>query len=245
MRSTSPGDVTGPVDPTAVFTPVEVQSAEFAVYEALRREIVHGLPSGTPLRLAQLADRFQVSTMPIRSAIARLEADGFVANRPRRGAVVTELTVEDFTDLYSIRAGLECEATRLGAPALVDADVGTMRDTHAEMAALDVARPDIVDGYLQLAWRLTDICYEAANRPRLLRLIRTYRRHAERYFRLSIGERPELVVDVEHQAALVNACAARDGDGAQRALRTLFKWTAAKVVPALEAAAAHRGGETR
>jgi DNA-binding GntR family transcriptional regulator len=214
-------------DPTALFSAVEVHSAEFVVYSALRREIVRGLAPGTPLRLAQLASRFQVSTMPVRSAIARLESEGLVVQRPRRGAVVTGLTVEDFTDLYSIRAGLEGEAARIGAVAVSDDDVDRMRSTWLEM----------VDVYLELEWRLHDICYEAGKRPRLLRLIRVYRRQAERYFRLSLGELRELAVDVEHQEELIAACADRDPDRAQQALRTLSDWTASKVLPALGARA--------
>jgi GntR family transcriptional regulator, rspAB operon transcriptional repressor len=222
-------------DPTALFSAVEVHSAEFVVYSALRREIVRGLAPGTPLRLAQLASRFQVSTMPVRSAIARLESEGLVVQRPRRGAVVTGLTVEDFTDLYSIRAGLEGEAARIGAVAVSDDDVDRMRSTWLEMGSLDLGRPDIVDVYLELEWRLHDICYEAGKRPRLLRLIRVYRRQAERYFRLSLGELRELAVDVEHQEELIAACADRDPDRAQQALRTLSDWTASKVLPALGA----------
>jgi len=94
-------------NPIAQLSSIEVRSAEQEVYEALRREITRGLAPGTPLRLAQLADRFKISTMPVRSAIAHLEADGLVAQRPRRGAIVTDLTVDDFTDLYTIRRALE------------------------------------------------------------------------------------------------------------------------------------------
>jgi DNA-binding GntR family transcriptional regulator len=145
---------------------IEVRSAEKEVYEALRHQIIHGLPPRTPLRLAQLADRFKISTMPVRSAIARLEAEGMVVQRPRRGAIVSDLTMEDFTDLYAIRMGLEGVAARCGCVALSDDDLGCMRECLDNLMSIGADRVDSIDHYLMSEWKMHDICYEAARRPK-------------------------------------------------------------------------------
>jgi DNA-binding GntR family transcriptional regulator len=220
-------------DPVAQLEAIEIRSAEQEVYEALRREITRGLAPGTPLRLAQVAERFQVSTMPVRSAIARLEAEGLVTQRPRRGAVVTELTVDDFTDLYAIRNALEGVAARLGCVKLTDDQLKTMQGCHRELAAIKLDTEDSVDDYLLHEWRLHDICYEAAGRRRLMRLIRMYRRHGERYFRRYLGARLEVEIDVKHQAEFLHACEARDPDRAEAAIRLLFDYTVDRLMPGL------------
>jgi len=220
-------------DPISQIEAIEVRSAEQEVYEALRQEIIHGLAPGTPLRLAQLADRFQISTMPVRSAIARLESEGLVVQRPRRGAVVTDLTVDDFNDLYAIRMALEGVAARCGCVELTDAHIAQMIACHDKLTTIKLDGVDDIDTYLADEWRLHDICYEAANRPRLMHLIRVYRRHAERYFRRYLGTRLDVEIDVVNQRELVRACEARDADRAEAAIRALFDYTIDRLMPGL------------
>lgn len=221
-------------DPISQIQAVEVRSAELEVYEALRWEIIHGLPAGTQLRLRDLAARFTVSTMPVRAAIARLEIEGFVTTRPRRGAVVTELTQADYDDMYAIRVALECSAAAAGAVKLGEAGVATMRGYLTSMKALKLGDPELLDNYLPLHWKLHDVCYEAGGHPKLLRLIHTYRRYAERYFRLALGNDVDLASDIAGQEKFVDACAANDSAAAQVAVADLFAWMTDLVIPALD-----------
>lgn len=224
-----------PNDPLAQFEAIEIRSAGQEVYEVLRREIIRGLPPGTPLRLAPLADRFKISTMPVRWAIARLESEGLVVQRPRRGAIVTDLTVDDFTDLYAIRMALEGVAARCGCVELTDEDLERMRECHRQLASISLDRDEDIDLYLTNEWQLHDVCYEAAGRPRLMQLIRLYRRHAERYFRRYLGARLDAEADVENQRKLLAACEARDADRAEAAVRALFDYTTERLMPGLTA----------
>lgn len=212
---------------------LSVRSAEQEVYEALRLEIIHGLQPDTPLRLKSLAERFGISTMPIRAALARLQSEGLVVQRPRRGAVVARLSESDFVDLYAIRMALEGVAARFGAPHLTDATLEQMKSQLAEMGELSERDVNITDDYLPMDWRLHDLCYRAAARPRLIELIEIYRRQSERYFRHYLGHRLDLGVDVRGQAHFVKACEARDSNAAEAAIRQLFNWTMERVLPEL------------
>ena len=212
---------------------LSVRSAEQEVYEALRLEIIHGLPPDTPLRLKTLADRFDISTMPIRAALARLQSEGLVVQRPRRGAVVARLSESDFVDLYAIRMALEGVAARFGAPELADETLERMSAQLAEMGKLSERDVNITEEYLPMDWQLHDQCYRAAARPRLLDLIDIYRRQSERYFRHYLGHRLDLAVDVRGQAHFVEACEARGPDAAEDAIRQLFTWTMERVLAEL------------
>ncbi|TDD35598.1 GntR family transcriptional regulator [Saccharopolyspora elongata] len=231
-----------PHDPLAQLEAIEVRPAGQEVYEALRREIIRGLPPGTVLRLAPLAERFQISTMPVRSAIARLESEGLVAQRPRRGAIVTDLTVDDFSEIYDIRIALEGVAVRRGCVNLTDEDLVRMRQHHRQLASIKLNDEEDIDRYLSGEWQLHDVCYEAAGRPRLMQLIRMYRRHAERYFRRYLGTRLNIEADVENQGTLLAACEARNPDRAESALRALFDYTTERLAPELAAGTSPKTG---
>jgi DNA-binding GntR family transcriptional regulator len=224
-----------PADPIGRLQAIKLRSAEQEVYEALRREIIKGLlPPGVPLRLADLAARFAVSTMPVRSALARLQTEGLVVQRPRRSSVVAGLSAEDFVDLYAIRMGLEGVAARCGVPNLTDEHVADMWGHIEHMQTLlTVKSPNIVEKYLRLDQHLHDICFNVSRRPQLLGLIKVYRHQAERYFRLYLDHRLDVRAEVELQEAWIGACEQRNPDAAEAATRALFERTCQVLLPTL------------
>jgi DNA-binding GntR family transcriptional regulator len=86
------------------------------VVAAMRRAIALGdLAPGTHLKEPLLAQRFGVSRLPVREAIARLEREGLVRVEPRRGAFVVGITEQDVHDMYECRLLLESYAVRRAA----------------------------------------------------------------------------------------------------------------------------------
>lgn len=117
-------------------TPVENLTLWQRVYTHLRGEILSGaLPPGTELQEVALSATLGVSRGPIREAIGRLAAEGLVTVRPRRGAVVRELSTEEFLEAYQVREALEVMAVRLAVPRLTEADVEVLETHIAEMTA--------------------------------------------------------------------------------------------------------------
>jgi DNA-binding GntR family transcriptional regulator len=100
------------------------------VYDYLRAEILADrLAPGTLLQEVALARLLGVSRGPVREALGRLAAEGLVTVRPRRGAVVRELSSEEFVEAYQLREALETMAVRLAVPRLTAGD-------HAGLEAL-------------------------------------------------------------------------------------------------------------
>jgi len=63
------------------------------VQDQVRKEIIDGsLSPGERLTETNLADRFDVSRTPVREALVRLQADGFVELVRNRGAFVSKWT---------------------------------------------------------------------------------------------------------------------------------------------------------
>jgi DNA-binding GntR family transcriptional regulator len=74
----------------------------------LREAILSGrVPPGTPLRETALAAELGVSRNTIREAARLLGGEGLVRHQMNRGIVVTEITAQDVTDIYTARAAIE------------------------------------------------------------------------------------------------------------------------------------------
>lgn len=140
------------------------------VADSLRQWIVEGeLVAGQRINEVEIAAELEVSRTPLREALSRLTAEGFVESRPRRGFFVRELGAREVEDLYGIRAVLDpaaLAATGLPGP-----------ERLARLAALNARVRDAVgDPELAIdrddAWHL-ELLAECPNRV-LLDLIRQF-----------------------------------------------------------------------
>jgi len=104
------------------------------VYQNLRADILSNrLPPDSPLRESAIANALEVSRGPVREALRRLEAEGLVSLIPRRGAVVSSLSREEFLDGYRVREALETLALRLAVPRLGKDDLAELERLHERM----------------------------------------------------------------------------------------------------------------
>jgi DNA-binding GntR family transcriptional regulator len=87
-----------------------------SVYDALIDLIIGGeLPPGQHMVETDLARQLGVSRQPIREALHRMEAEGWVDLRPSQGAFVHVPTDSEVDELLDVRALLEAETARLAA----------------------------------------------------------------------------------------------------------------------------------
>ena len=78
------------------------------VYRVLKEMILKNeLKSGDKLNQERLAQQLGVSRTPLQSAFYRLEKELLVEIKPRKGAFVKNLTLQEFYELYDIRIRLE------------------------------------------------------------------------------------------------------------------------------------------
>ena len=75
------------------------------------RELINrgALSPGLQLRQTELADRFNVSRVPVREALSLLAAEGFVDHHAERGFFVATVSSDEARQLYRIRRLLETE----------------------------------------------------------------------------------------------------------------------------------------
>ena len=92
-------------------------SAATLIFDAIREAIIKGdLAQGEPLRQEDIARAFNVSRIPVREALLRLEQHGLITSERFKGAVVAGLTLEEATEIFAFRALLEPEIIRQAVP---------------------------------------------------------------------------------------------------------------------------------
>src|SRR6185436_18058039 len=81
------------------------------VAERLRQQIFdRALEPGSWIDEQKLAADYGISRTPLREALKVLAAEGLVTMKVRRGAYVTEMSVDDVTQIYHLLGLLESDA---------------------------------------------------------------------------------------------------------------------------------------
>lgn len=169
------------------------QTMADAIAAALRRAVLEGaLHDGTVLRQAELAARFGVSRVPIREALLKLEAEGLVESRPRRGTVVVALDADAFEEILEMRAALESLALKLAVPRMSAEDFAKAKAILDE-AEESLRRPAPADGKREfesrwgdLNWEFHKALYLPAKKPRLVDTIENLHLLFARHLRMRV-----------------------------------------------------------
>src|ERR1700759_4982506 len=148
-------------------------------HETLHQAIISGaLRPGARLPIEELAELLDMSPMPIREAVRRLDSVGLVQNVPHRGARVTELSVTDLAEIYEVRLALEVPAIRRAAQRFSEARAERAR---ACLEALERMPDDASVATSEAHARFHFALYEAAESAWLLRTIGPPWQISERY----------------------------------------------------------------
>jgi DNA-binding GntR family transcriptional regulator len=183
----------------------------------LRESILSGeLLPGSPLILTDLADHLSMSVMPVREAIRRLQVEGLVDQVPHRGARVSQVSIPDLEDLYSVRVALETMATRRAALRFTEADYEKMSGVLDEYLAAHKGGDEARGREMHAAFHLG--LYEVSGSRWILRTVRPLWEAAERYQRLSTKLRGSLEERHKEHRQILECCRRRDAEAAGAAL---------------------------
>jgi DNA-binding GntR family transcriptional regulator len=184
-------------------------STSEVIVKHLREAIIAGkLEEDEPIRQDDIAKTFNVSKIPVREALKRLEAEGLVKFQRYKGAVVTKISEPELAQMFEVRVLLEVQAIRLALPHMTEETF-----TRAERICQEFMDESNVGRWAQLNWEFHACLYEPARRPFLVSLIRSIHDKVERYLRLQLAlSDGKLRADREHRS-IIEAC--RKGDAAE------------------------------
>lgn len=194
------------------------------VFERLRKLITSlTLPPGSPLSRNELAERFGVSSTPIRDALMRLEEEGLVEVFPQYATVVSRIDIGLAQQAHFLRLALELEIVRvlaLDSPAsLVDELLATvaLQQKYAKAGDFEKFMAADNDFHQQL--------YAATGNQGLWDLVRSRSGHIDRLRRLHLPTPGKASDIVRHHRLIMAAIGARAPDDAQQHLRTHLSGT--------------------
>ena len=110
--------------------PLERMSTAQHVAESLREQLLRGdIPPGSRIPEEDVAADLQVSRNSVREGLQILVSEGLVHRSLHRGAVVSELTREQLSDVYQARRVIEVASIRIGMRyrRMVVRDIGRAR----------------------------------------------------------------------------------------------------------------------
>jgi DNA-binding GntR family transcriptional regulator len=202
----------------------------------LRRMILSGeLVPGERLRQADVAERFSVSTTPVREAFTALARQGLVRHEAHRGAVVFPPSLADLRENLEIRIAREPMATAAAAASISRQELDAVDRTVQALGACVWGSRDPLE-YNRLDRAFHGAIYAAAQRPRLAEIIESLRDSADAFLHLRILLPDDDEVLPRKQAQheqIAQALRARDGASAARVAEEHIRFTAEQMEMAL------------
>jgi DNA-binding GntR family transcriptional regulator len=150
-----------------VIQPIRSTTLQEAVYNEIFRAIVSGaIPPGNKLTLEDLAQKLNVSIMPVREAIRKLEAGNLISIKKNRRIVVKELSSENLKEILNIRLILEGLAVKRASKIRSDASINQLEKFIDKM---EICKDEEI--YLRTNREFHRAIYNEANLPILLEMI--------------------------------------------------------------------------
>jgi DNA-binding GntR family transcriptional regulator len=154
-------------------------------YWRLREEILNNTFSANePIRQEKVAAQLEISRIPVREALMRLEAEGLVVSRPRRGYVPAPFDLAEIEEIFDIRAVLERRAGQLAAEVRTRRDIDEVETLLRAMDEMTIALPADAAKFAACNSRFHDRLFAPSGRQRLIGMLLTLRGNVERYARL-------------------------------------------------------------
>lgn len=158
----------------------DYQPLREVVFNSIREAIISGeLEPGKRLMEVQLAEKMGVSRTPVREAIRKLELEGLVVMKPRKGTHVAELSKKDIIEVLEVRATLDALATGLAAERITPEEIKSLESacSHLEMHI----KKQNIQGIIKKDVEFHDIIYHASGNEKLMQIIANLREQVQRY----------------------------------------------------------------
>ena len=187
------------------------------------------LKPGERVRQEELAERLNVSRVPVREALKVLEAEGQVTYQAHRGYTVVALSLEELEEIYLARRLLETQMTRGAVPRISAELIQHLEELAIKMD--EAAKAGDVAGYAEANWNFHFSLFERAELQKIYRIVEVLWRMSEAY-RVAIFDADWLKRAGRDHQTILEACRVRDIAGAVAA-QNEHRFNALKSITAL------------
>ncbi len=178
------------------------QSLPDVIANDLRERILSGdLTEGETILQESLAEEYEVSRMPIREALKRLDAEGLVNLTANRRASVTKHSLEEMGEIFDLRILIEVDLFRRAIPKMTTVDFNRCEKVLDKMEESYDA--DDVGRWGALNYEYHSALFVAAGRGLTNELLQRINRQSDRYVRMHLSVMEQRVpAKAEHRKLL-------------------------------------------
>lgn len=189
-----------------------------AVYRELKRRIteLHYQP-GEKLSEIRIANELGFGRSPIRTALSRLQSEGWIEVSPQSGTFIRGLSDDEIRELLETRMVLEPHLAGLAAKRATDAELGRMRAAFAAFG--DRVTHDRLDEYLALDLHFHMSVYDAARNKLIADFLLNLIDKVRWIRRGSAGSLSRIQGAYKEIRAVLDAMESRDARAASAAMR--------------------------
>jgi DNA-binding GntR family transcriptional regulator len=189
-------------------------------YEAIEEMIVtRQLEPGGMVSESELGNELGLGRTPIREALARLKAIGFVEVHPRRGVLVSTVDVVQHLELLEVRLPLEENIVRCAVARATEADLEQLQALSQELSEAAVKGDRVA--YFRAKRSLHDAEVRAAYNTVLTGTMRGIHAQSRRFW-YTYEPTDSFVQGAKHHATVARHVIARDPVAAVKAVGALF-----------------------
>jgi DNA-binding GntR family transcriptional regulator len=193
------------------------------VTRVLRRRILEGrYPVDKFIRQDTIALELGVSRIPVREALAKLEAEGLVVREKYRGAMIPRLSFGEIEEIYEMRAMIEPYLIRHAVKNITPEQLA-----HLKAIVEKSRKTKAVKDWAGLNIDFHRSLFLAADKPLAMQVLDNLLVRADRYLKLQNfrSSTTKEESDAQH-AQILKYVASRDVEGAVAALEKHIKWNA-------------------
>jgi DNA-binding GntR family transcriptional regulator len=206
-----------------------------AAYARLRSAILESeIPPNTQLSESELALRFGIGRTPIHEACLRLQEEGLLTIRAKKGIVIAACAIEDLKEIYEVIIALEGAAAGLIATFDEEKRLAVAKELRCATQAMQQA----LEASNLIAWGRADALFHETlihkcENMRLKRLIDMVNAQSHRARMLTLRLRPTLKGSIEEHNTM--CVAIEKGDVKAKILAENHRRNAAKtLIPLIE-----------
>ena len=180
----------------------------------LKDNIIHlDLAPGSMLSENELSSEMHLSRTPVREALIELSKVGIVEIYPQKGSVVSFIDYKLVEEARFMRSVLECAVVDLACKAAEEEAVAELKENvKLQEFYLENRSPQKL---LELDNEFHRLLFHITGKDQIYQLMDSFTIHFDRIRSMSLAAVKDLKMVSDHQA-IVEAIAAKDGDGAKR-----------------------------
>ena len=172
---------------------------------------------GDYLNTAQVMEDLKMGRTPVNQAVHRLATEGLLQIIPRKGVMVSPLSIDDALELIEVRLVNEALCVRLAAARISDAQITTLRQLNQQIARASAAHER--ETMMLLDREFHQGLAEIAGNRRLTDILSIIHAQAQRFWATTLSSVRHMEEVIAEHEAIISALEQGDVQQAEAATR--------------------------